>query len=225
MDSIEYLPTALTRAGVSVLPADALGVSAVNDHFRIPLGASNDDALAAERLQFTVGEGPCLQALRDRTEVRADKADLNRRWPAFHHELISRTPYRSIASLPVILTPKLEGAIDFYFTHPSGAIGIDLDLAAAVADQIVNALRATSAPKVPPARTGDDRLPRWLYSPSASGRLRTWIAVGIVMSELGLSPADVLARIRSYAYANQQEITHTTEAIIDGTLPADALTL
>jgi hypothetical protein len=45
------------------------------------------------------------------------------------------------------------------------------------------------------------------------------------MSALGLTAPDALARIRGYAYAHQQEITHTTDAIIEGALPAEALAL
>jgi hypothetical protein len=163
--------------------------------------------------------------MRDHTEVRANDADLSRRWPAFYDELIRQTPYRSIASLPLTITPKLDGAIDLYFADPAGAFDVDLGLAAVVADQIVSALRATSTPTMPSTRTADVLLPAWLYSPTASSRLRTWIAAGVIMAGLGLTAADALARIRGYAYAHGKEITHITDAIIGGTLRADALSL
>jgi hypothetical protein len=224
-DGIDVLPTALTRAALSVVHADAVGLSAVDDRFRVPLGASDDHAIVAERLQFTVGDGPCLQALHDRAEVRAGDADLSRRWPVFHEELIRDTPYRSIASLPLSITPTLAGAIDLYFTHPSGAFTVDLGVAAAVSEEIVSALRATSTPTLPSTRASGELLPAWLYSPTASGRLRTWIAAGVLMSRFGLTAADALVRIRAYAYAHQQDIGHITDSIIDGSLPVDALRL
>jgi hypothetical protein len=222
---IELLPTLLTQAGMMIVPADAIGLSAVDDHFRVPLGASDDDAVAAERLQFTVGEGPCLQALRDRVEVRASEADLSRRWPAFYDELARLTPYRSVASLPLQIMPTLNGAIDFYFIDPTGAFTVDLGLAGLVAQEIVEALRATSTPTAPSVRTAGVLLPGWLYSPNASARLRTWIAAGVVMATLGLNPTNALARIRGYAYARQEDITRVTDAILAGELPADALAL
>ena len=52
----ETLPTDLTKACVEVLQVDGAGLSAVSDRVQVPLGASDDDAVAAERLQFTVGE-------------------------------------------------------------------------------------------------------------------------------------------------------------------------
>ena len=98
-------------------------------------------------------------------------------------------------------------------------------MATLIADEIVAALRATSTPTLPSTHDADVLLPAWLYSPAASGRLRTWIAAGVIMSGLGLAPPDALARIRGYAYAHQQDITRITDAIIGGTLPVAALTL
>lgn len=42
-------------------------------------------------------------------------------WPVFHHELLAQTPYRSVASLP-LLTPRRQqfGALDLYSTDPHG---------------------------------------------------------------------------------------------------------
>ncbi|HEX3732823.1 MAG TPA: hypothetical protein VHU91_07885, partial [Mycobacteriales bacterium] len=134
-------------------------------------------------------------------------------------------PYRSIASLPLRITPKLNGAIDLYFYDPTGAFTVDLGVAILIADEIVNALRATSTPTQPSTRAAGVLLPAWLYSPTASSRLRTWIAAGVIMSHLRLAPLDAVARIRGYAYAHQRDITDITDAIIEGTLPLEALTL
>jgi hypothetical protein len=224
-DGVELLPSTLAQAGLTVIRADGIGLSAIDDRFKVPLGASSESAAAAERLQFIIGDGPCLSALRGHTEVRASEDDLSRRWPAFYDELNQQTPYRSIASLPLKITTTLDGAIDFYFTHPTAAFDVDLGAATAIADEIVDALRATSTPSIPSTRTAGVLLPGWLYSPSATDRLRTWIAAGMLMSTLRLSPPDALARLRAYAYAHQRDITDTTDAIIDGTLPLDALTL
>src|SRR3954471_8525889 len=59
----ELLPTRLTRACLAVLPAaDGAGLSLLDNDFRVPIGATDDVAALAERLQFTIGEGPCLDA-------------------------------------------------------------------------------------------------------------------------------------------------------------------
>lgn len=92
------LPARLMMALVAVLPAAAAaGISLRSraDH-RVPLGASDDTAALAERLQCTVGEGPGLNALKKDRAVLVTEADMAARWPAFHDEMMTRTPYRSM---------------------------------------------------------------------------------------------------------------------------------
>jgi hypothetical protein len=216
--AVDLLPTALATAYADVLAVDGAGLSVFSEPVRVPLGASSSDAATAERLQFTVGEGPCIQALHDQTEIRVSDDDMRRRWPVFYDELILRTPYRSVASLPLRISPGLEGAIDLYFQDPLAAFTVDLNAATRAAGYVAETLRATSAPTVPSVRTADVLVPAWLHSPAAAQRLRTWIATGVVIAQTGLTGPDALTRIRAYAYSEQQDLTDVTDAIIAGTL-------
>jgi len=81
---VELLPVRLARACVQVLPVDGASISVLTEDFRYPLGASDDTANAAERLQFTQGEGPCLDALRTNSPVQANAQDIYRRWPLLY---------------------------------------------------------------------------------------------------------------------------------------------
>src|SRR4051794_10539556 len=58
----DLLPVRLARAAADVLGADGAGISFYEDDFRVPLGASDEMTTLAERLQFTQGQGPCLDA-------------------------------------------------------------------------------------------------------------------------------------------------------------------
>jgi hypothetical protein len=54
MTGPELLPVRLARACVEVLPVAGVGISMFGSSgMRIPVGASDDDAAAAERLQFS----------------------------------------------------------------------------------------------------------------------------------------------------------------------------
>lgn len=115
----ELLPVRLMRACAKVLPVAAAGISIFSrgDH-RVPLGASDDTAAFAERLQFTVGEGPCLNAHNRGRPILATEAVISERWPTFYDELVTHTPYRSITSFPVRRGLNGDAAIDLYFTDP-----------------------------------------------------------------------------------------------------------
>ena len=65
LEGPELLPERLVRAAAAMLPvADAsLSLLEAGDK-RVPLGSSSPEAASAERLQFTVGDGPCMMAAR-----------------------------------------------------------------------------------------------------------------------------------------------------------------
>ena len=77
--AIELLPVLLARACARVLGVAGAGISVFADDYRVPLGASDNDASSAERLQFTLGEGPCLDAYHHAQPFRGDYATIERK--------------------------------------------------------------------------------------------------------------------------------------------------
>jgi hypothetical protein len=61
-----------------------------------PIGASDTHAATAERLPFTFGEGPCLQAAG--LPVFAEPEEYAASWSLLYEELITRCPYRTVIS-------------------------------------------------------------------------------------------------------------------------------
>ncbi len=142
----DLLPDRLARACVAVLPVDGAGlsVSLLPGH-RLPLGASDSAAAAAERLQFTLGAGPCLSAQKARAMVvAATTEELREQWPVYAQQLAERTPFCSVLSLPV--GGPLAGvvALDLY-RAASGPLGEDVlrdvvEVAGAVGDALTGDL-------------------------------------------------------------------------------------
>jgi len=122
----ELLPVWLARAYTGVLPVAGVGISMFGSNgIRIPVGASDDDAAIAERLQFTAAEGPCLDAHTLARSVLATETLIEQRWPDFHTGLLERTPFRAIAAIPWPNTLKGAGTVDLLF-HRSRDLA-DLD--------------------------------------------------------------------------------------------------
>ena len=218
----ELLPRQLAATFAEVLPSDGAGLSLTSGGFRVPLGASDDTSGAAERLQFTLGEGPCLQAMHDARELRANQDDIARLWPLLYDELVRQTPYRSIASVPLRVTPTVVGAIDVYFTDPAGAFTVDLGDAVSLASEAAHLLRLHSAPLQLSISEPDLMVPAWTYSQSSRNRMRVWIATGVLQAQLNISSPDAFDRLRGYAYSHEQDLDELATAIIEGTLPANS---
>jgi hypothetical protein len=137
----ELLAEGLARACVRVLPVDGAGISLLIAGRRMPLGASDPDAVEAERLQFTLGEGPCLSAHADQVPVVADEATIRSRWPGYHDALVSHTSVRGVISLPLRDSTRGIGALDLYVVPPRAVTELSLADALAISSEVSTCLQ------------------------------------------------------------------------------------
>lgn len=193
----DLLPAVLARACVAVLPVSGAGLG-LTERLRVPLGGSDDAVGRAERLQTTLGEGPCLSAVAAGEALCADERVVRERWPVYHRELVRQTPFRSVASLPLRAAGQPPvGALDLYTEDvrmDPAAAGSEWQTA--IADQISGLL--LDAPLVGVDWT-DEPVAAWLAGPSVADRMEVWKAVGMLMHSLGETQGASLALLRRYA--------------------------
>ncbi|MCZ2821298.1 GAF domain-containing protein [Modestobacter sp. VKM Ac-2977] len=210
----ELLPLRLARACAQVLPVAGAGLSVYfSADRRLPLGGSGQEAGIAERLQFTVGEGPCLTAHSSGNPVLADEDELRTRWPAFHDALVARTAIRGVIALPLHGGLQGIGALDL-FVEPPGSVR-DLGLADALT--VTTALSdsfAAALDQEPRSESG----PAWLDAPAAGRRALVWQAVGFVSIGLELDSTDALALLRARAYGSDRDLDEVAEAVLEDRL-------
>ena len=221
LPGLELLPERLARACAQVLPVDGAGISLffAADR-RLPLGASDPTSAVAERLQFTVGEGPCLSSHAEGHVIVADEDDIRTRWPAFHDDLVSRTPIRSVVSLPLDDEFSELGVLDLYLVPPHDPGRLDLALGRAVAGEVTAALRATNG------RTSVDADgPAWLDAPAAGRRSLVWQAIGFVNTGLGVRSPDALAMLRAHAYGEGLTLDDLAARVVDRDVPLERLAI
>jgi hypothetical protein len=220
LDGPELLPTRLARAIARMLPVDGAGISLSGpEGQRIPLGASSEAAAVAERLQFTVGAGPCMTAQEAREPVFALHGDLQRRWPVFADLLAERTPYCAVVALPLREAISGLGAVDFYFRREDAVPELDVFEALAVGDLVTSALSDTAVW----SDWEPGRGPEWLHGPTANRRAKVWEAMGLVALALEQDPATALAVLRAAAYATGRSVDDVAADVLDGRLKPDEL--
>jgi hypothetical protein len=215
LDGPELLPVRLSRVIVRMLPVDGAGISIAGpDGQRIPLGASSEAADVAERLQFTVGAGPCMSAQATREPVFALIDDLRRRWPAFADLLEARTPYCAVVALPLREAIAGLGAVDLYFSRDDAVPEVDVFEAMAVADLVTSALSETAVWSTwSPARGPD-----WLHGPAPRRRAQVWEAMGSVALALDVAQPVALALLRATAYASNGTVDDVAADVLEGRL-------
>lgn len=205
---LELLPMLMAQACVEVLPVDGASLS-LTDELRVSLGASDPDAATAERVQVTLGEGPCLSATASVGPVSAGLAELQRRWPVFCQELVSKTPFRSVTSIPLRSQRRRPfGALDLYSTssEPLDLLLIDA-VAAEIGGPIGDILLDPDGHREPDVR--------WLHTAQATTRMNVWIAVGMVIEHAKLDNRDSLDLLRAYSYSHSQSLDHTARQMLD----------
>lgn len=217
----ELLPDRLARACAQVLPVDGAGISLffAADR-RLPLGASDEVSARAERLQFTLGEGPCLSAHAAGEPLVVDEAAIRTRWPAFHDDLVGRTPFRGIISLPLEADLHGVGALDLYLLRAQDLRAVSLSDALAVTHELAACFTVANG-RTSPRADG----PAWLDAPAAARRSLVWQAMGFVNAGLGVTSADALAIMRAHAYGAGQELDDLAQQVLDRVVPLQRLSL
>lgn len=213
----ELLPIRLATACARTLAVDDAGLSLVDaSQQRVPLGASSEVAEVAERLQFTVGAGPCMTAQETREPVFAVEEDLRRRWPVFTELLVTGTPFRAVVALP--LQPALAGAgaIDLYFRTSAEVLDLDVFEALAVGELVTSALSDAAVWSQWTPAEG----PEWMHGPTPQRRAAVWEAIGKLSVELELGAQDALSVIRAHAYAAGVTVDDVAADLLSGRLTA-----
>ena len=220
LDGPELLPERLARAAAAMLPVTAASLSLLEaGDKRLPLGSSSAEAACAERLQFTVGDGPCMTAARLGEPVFASEEDLGRRWPQFTEQLIERTPFRAVVAFPLLQALSGQGAMDLYFRRSESIAELDVFEAMAVGELITATLSDEAVFSDWTADVG----PSWLHAPPARRRARVWQAMGRLSLQLDMEGPTALDLMRSYALAAGRDIDDVAGDVLTDQLDAEAL--
>ena len=216
----ELLPVRLARACARVLPVGGVGISMFgSDGLRIPIGASDDDAAVAERLQFTAAEGPCLDAHALARSVLATETLIAQRWPDFYTGLVARTPFRAIAAIPWPDILKGAGTVDLLFRHSGDLANLDISQADEVIAQVEHTLNSESVIEFSVLGPG----PAWLAGPTANSRNAVFIAMGMLNVALDVPAPDALALLRGHAYATNRTVDDIAQDIANRRIAAQDL--
>ncbi|MFC8433357.1 GAF and ANTAR domain-containing protein [Streptomyces sp. NPDC057253] len=210
------MPGALCRACLTLLPE----VSGLSASIAVPgagtgivLFASDQVASQLAEMQFTLGEGPCTEALRLRAPVLA--ADLTRgpdvrRWPLFAVQA-ARAGVEAVSSLPLPGAAGPLGTLDLYRERAGGMSNGQLRTALLLADALTLAVSALDH-----GSADSSEVVTWLQS-AESDREEIHQATGMIMVQLGVSAQEALLRLRARAFAQDQTSADVARAIINRT--------
>lgn len=191
---------AVTGAGIMLMSND------------LPQGSvcsSNATSVRLEELQFTMGEGPCVDAYaHDRPVLEPDLADpATLRWPAFAPAAVDAGA-RAVFGFPMQVGAVRVGALNLYRDEP-GTLSDDQHAdALAMAEVAARQVLAMQA-NAPAGEIAAEM--------ETGGNLRLVVhqASGMVAAQLEVSVAEALIRLRARAFAEQRPLTDLATDVVE----------
>ena len=167
----------------------------------IPRGslcASDGVSQVIEELQYTLGEGPCVDACREDTVVaEPDLADpVTRRWLAFTPPAL-QAGARAVFGFPLRVGSVRLGALDLYRDRPGQLSGDQHADALAVADVAARWVLEAQAGAPLGAVAGELEM-------GADFHFVVHNAAGMVSVQEGISVTEALIRLRAFAFSHDR---------------------
>ena len=199
----------LCRGCVKITGVDGAGIMLMSgDIPRGSLCTTNAVSHRIEELQYTLGEGPCVDAYQqDQVVAEPDLADpVTPRWFAFTPPALE-AGVRAVFGFPVRSGTVRLGALNLYRDWPgplSGGQHADALVLADVAARWVLEAQAGA----PPDAVAEE------LEAGADFHFAVHNAAGIVSVQQDISITEALIRLRAYAFSNDRLLTAVAEDVI-----------
>ena len=203
----------LCRAAARALPASGAGVSVMTRGGAQGTAAASDTTCALmEDLQFTLGEGPCMDAYTSRrpvlaSDLRSDRADgPAARWPAYT-QAAREHGVNAVFAFPLQVGAARLGVMDVY-RQRSGALSEKaLREALSFADVAMMTLLdgQEAAGEGETSSDLDDAL---------GYRAELYQAQGMVHVQLGVSLEEAMTRLRAHAYVHDRRLGDVARDVV-----------
>ncbi len=213
----ERLGTRLCLACVDVLGVTDAGVLVVDgDRGSTSFGTSDESPVGVvEDLQFTLGEGPGLDAHRSGRMVQEpDLADpVATRWSSFTPAAL-QAGVRGVFSFPLHTGTIRMGALDLSCGAP-GALDPQQERDAAVMVAVVTQTLLSAQSKAPPGHLAAE------FDFAGSLRLEVHQAAGMLAEQFDIRAPDALVLLRASAYAAERPIDAIARDVVTRKLRMD----
>jgi hypothetical protein len=211
------LPIRLCEACLSALPVTGVGVALMtaDGPSGVVLAATDERARQLEELQFSLGEGPCVEASGSGRPVL--EPDLvaagSPRWPRFD-TAAHDAGVRAVFALPLRVGAIRVGVLDLYRDTAGPLTSADLAEALAFADA------ATVMVLHLQDHDGHDGADSALAGP-IDNRAVVHQATGMITIQLDISLAEALLRLRAHAYAAGRTVSAIATDVVSRRMEFD----
>lgn len=203
-------------ATATALSASGAGVSVMTREGTWGFAVASDPASQhVEELQFTLGEGPCVDALAaGRPVLVPDVGDgAATRWPMYA-SAVQEYGVRSVFAFPLRTGTMSIGVLDIFRARAGRMTREDVAQSLTFAE-IARVTMLDGQDSAPDGAVPDG------FDEAPGYRAEVFQAQGMVMVQLGASLAEALLRMRAYSYAEGRPLADVARDIVARTLRFD----
>ena len=204
-----WSPARLCRACPGLVGVTGAGVMLMSgDIPRGSLCTTDEVSQLIEELQYTMGEGPCVDAYQqDNVVAEPDLADpLTRRWLAFSQPAV-QAGARAVFGFPLRFGTVRLGALDLYRDRP-GPLGDDQHADALVIADVTARLVLESQAGAPLGAVAEE------LEAGADFHFAVHNAAGMVSVQQDISVTEALIRLRAHAFSSDRPIAEIAQDVI-----------
>lgn len=172
------------KAAISSVDGDFGGVMLVQKGKVVSAAVTDELVVQADALQLEAGDGPCLEAIDERTTFIIADTATDTRWPKWSHE-VAQIGIRSVLSIRLQTATGTLGALNLYSSVPDKYTE---------EDAVVGTILATHASVALAADKERSELKR-----AIDGRHVIGMAQGILMERFKLDADKAFAVLRRYS--------------------------
>jgi GAF domain-containing protein len=172
----------------------------------VTVACSDPVAAAVDAVQYELGNGPCLHAMRDGHVVRIEDTAGKARWPEFERRAAAHG-IRSCLAMPLKSDGRRVGALNMYARDVS-AFGV------AEAQRAADFAENASGPLTLAIRLASHAALIEQLKSSLASRAVIDQALGIIMAREGCSQARALALLRSASQNTNVKLRDVASAIV-----------
>lgn len=196
------LESAVAGAQEVIVHADHAAVSLVHQFKRIETPAATDDiARRGDQLQYEVGEGPCLQSIREQETVSSKDLLDEPRWPQWSRRAAEELGVRSMLCLQLFVTHDTLGALNLYADHPDAFDADDRATGLALAAHVAVALASEQNAEH--------------HASSLAGAAVIGQAQGVLMQRYELTPSEAFLVLAKASQSDDSSVRLVAEKLIE----------
>jgi ANTAR domain/GAF domain len=204
----------LCRGCVALLGVSGAAVSLMAPaHSQSVASAFDGRARAIQDLEFTLGEGPAMDAYDAGTPVLVDDVrSLGARWPQFC-AAAAAMGIRAVFALPLLTADATIGVLVLYRDEAGALADVELADALEVADLVTQLVLVMQSEAVAESVA-------WAFDVS-DHRAVVHQATGMIAAQIDSDVEEALVRLRAHSFATDRPIRDVAEAVVAGELRFD----